>query len=216
VAILSCRFPQDGAKSALPSRANNSRRSLSADRITELVRDELGDHLSYMPIIPYAVSLSLSVMYRKMRYSQIPMFRERGLRAFDANTTLLKKLSGTFWCARTMGGMAEQVLQEMRKAAVTKAQESGSGENSVREQSVSQPVQPVQSLGALPRGHPLHPMPPQASSVPMAGAVPDIDVWGHLDPNFNIGAIDAALQSNLDIGASANWIDWQQNWGFAE
>ncbi|KAK6071959.1 fungal specific transcription factor [Seiridium cupressi] len=216
VAILSCRFPQDGTKSALPSRANNSRRSLSADRITDIVRDEIRDRLSYMPIIPYAVSLSLSVMYRKMRYSQIPMFRERGLKAFDANTKLLRKLSEIFWCAKTMGGMAEQVLQEMGKAAVTKAQESGSGENSVRDGSDPQPVQPVQTFGAVPRGLPMGSMAPQAHNLPMAEAVPEIDVWGHLDPNFNITAIDAALMGNLDFGTSANWFDWQQNLGFAE
>lgn len=226
VAILSCRFPQDGAKSALPSRANNSRRSLSADRITELVRDELGDRISYTPIIPYAVSLSLSVMYRKMRYSQIPMFRERGLRAFETNTTLLKKLSETFWCAKTLGGMAEQVLQEMGKAAAFKAQESGSGsgsgpgsgtasqEDGRRAGSDPQPAHPVQPFSALPQGLPLSSMASHDSHIAMVGVAPEIDVWGHLDPNFNIGAVDAALQSNLDFGTSANWFDWQQNWGY--
>ncbi|KAH6653341.1 hypothetical protein BKA67DRAFT_569228 [Truncatella angustata] len=216
VAILSCRFPQEGAKSALPSRANNSRRSLSADRITELVRDEMGDRLSYMPVIPYAVSLSLSVMYRKMRYSQIPMFRERGLRSFDTNTKLLKKLSETFWCAKTMSGMAEQVLQEMGKAAATKAQESGSGENSVREGSDPRPAQPLHAFSTVHQGPPMSTLAPHETSMTMGEMVPEIDVWGHMDPNFNIGAIDAVLQSNLDFGNSANWFDWQQNWGFVE
>lgn len=169
-----------------------------------------------MPIIPYAVSLSLSVMYRKMRYSQIPMFRERGLKAFDANTKLLKKLSEMFWCAKTMGGMAEQVLQEMGKAAVTKAQESASKENSVLEGTAPQPVHAVQSFNTMPQGLPMSSLAPHENNIPMVEAVPEIDVWGHLDPNFNIGAIDAALQSNLDFGTSANWFDWQQNWGLAD
>lgn len=216
VAILSCRFPGEGAKSALPSRANNSRRSLSADRITELVRDELGDRLSYMPIIPYAVSLSLSVMYRKMRYSQIPMFRERGLRAFDANTKLLKKLSENFWCAKTMGGMAEQVLQEMGKAAVSKAHDSSSKESSVLEATNLQTAHQLHTFSTAPREPPLSRLGLHDNSMPIVDAAPEIDVWGHLDPNFNMVAIDAALQSNLDFGASANWFDWQQNWGFVE
>ncbi|KAI1843448.1 hypothetical protein JX265_013330 [Neoarthrinium moseri] len=216
VAILSCRFPQGGSRSALPSRATNSRRSLSADRITELVQNEFTRELSYMPIIPYAISLSLSVGYRKMRYSQIPMFRQRGRRAFGENTKLLLRLGETFWCAKTMGAMAEQVLQEMDKAAASIAQETGSGENSVREGSDPQPETQLPVFSATPRG-----VPPTTASMTLDSGdmsvlamAPEIDVWGHIDPNFNMGAVDAAIQGNLDFGTSANWFDWQQqNWG---
>lgn len=114
-----------------------------------------------------------------------------------------------------MGGMAEQVLQEMGKAAASKAQESGSKESSVLEGNASQ-APAVHQFSVVPREIPLGTMGPQDTSLPMVDAVPEIDVWGHLDPNFNMGAIDAALQSNLDIGTSANWFDWQQNWGFVE
>lgn len=145
------------------------------------------------------------------------MFRERGLRAFDANTKLLKKLSDTFWCAKTMGAMAEQVLQEMGKAAATRAQELASGENSSREGSDPQPPQQSgHAYTATPQVLPLSTLAPHDGTIPMVEAVPEIDVWGHLDPSFNINAIDAALQSNLDFGTSANWFDWQQNWGFVE
>lgn len=211
VAILSCRVPTDTTRSALPSRANNSRRSLSADRITELVRDELRDRLSYMPIIPYAVSLSLSVMYRKMRYSQIPMFRERGLRGFEANTKLLKQLGETFWSARTTGEMAERVLQEMGKAARSKAQ--GSGENSVREGSDPQPPPIQPPFSGVPRIiPPMSTLPPPGSSIPLLspeGLPAEIDVWDHMNPQFNMNAIEAAFQGTLDMQAS--WFDWQQN-----
>jgi hypothetical protein len=181
--------------------------------VTELIRDEFPKRISYMPIVPYAVSLSLSVMYRKMRYSQIPMFRQRGRRAFIANTALLKELGETFWCAKTMAVMAEQVTQEMDKAAAFIVQESGSGENSVREGSDPQPDFPSQPLGGIPRGFPLNPMTPSMNDMSMVDALPDIDLWTHIDPNFNINAVDAAIQGNLDFGTSANWFDWHKTWG---
>ncbi|ETS73882.1 hypothetical protein PFICI_14828 [Pestalotiopsis fici W106-1] len=213
VAILSCRVNQELTKSALPSRANNSRRSLSADRITELVRDSLGDRdrLSYLPIIPYAVSLSLSVMYRKMRYSQIPMFRERGLRAFEANTKLLKQLGETFWTAKTTGEMAERVLQEMGRATAFKNQESG--KNSVREGSDPHPLPAIQTqINGLPRGLPLTTLPPPSSMATMMpeAPIPEIDIWEHINPQFNIGAIEAAFQNTLDMQA-VTYYDWGQN-----
>lgn len=238
VAILSCRFPQGGSsQSALPSRATNSRRSLSADRITELFRDEFPGQLSYVPTIPYAVSLSLSVGYRKMRYSQISMFRKRGKRAFAANTALLKDLGEMFWCARTMAGMAEQVLQEMNKAAATIAQENsnengnGNGNGGVlgREDSngssqlggednstnmAAETPRPMPRAGGLPMSS--LPLDNGNGDMPIFASPPEIDVWGHLDPNFNLGAIDAAIQGNLDFGTSSNWFDWQQSWGFVE
>jgi len=41
----------------------------------------------------------------------------------------------------------------------------------------------------------------------------DIDVFGHLDPTFDIGAVDAVLDGNLDFGTSSNWFGMQQMWG---
>ncbi|KAF7541502.1 hypothetical protein G7054_g614 [Neopestalotiopsis clavispora] len=214
VAILSCRVNQELTKSELPSRANNSRRSLSADRITELVRDSLGDRnrISYLPIIPYAVSLSLSVMYRKMRYSQIPMFRERGLRAFEANTKLLKQLGETFYTARSTGEMADRVLQEMGKATASKNQESG--KNSVREGSDPHPLPAIQTpFSGLPRGIPLTTLPPPSSMttlMPVEAPIPEIDIWDHMSPHFNIGAIEAVFQSTLEMAGPA-YYNWGEN-----
>ncbi|KAI4861359.1 hypothetical protein F4820DRAFT_434138 [Hypoxylon rubiginosum] len=78
VAILSSQSPSENRSTALPAPATNSRRSLAADRITSIVGQEYLGQLSYLPIIPYGVSLSLSVSYRKMRHSNVPMFRSRG------------------------------------------------------------------------------------------------------------------------------------------
>ncbi|KAI1344349.1 hypothetical protein F5Y15DRAFT_411194 [Xylariaceae sp. FL0016] len=210
VAILSSQSPADGSSEALPAPATNSRRSLSADRITHIVGEEFAGQLSYMPIVPYGVSLSLSVSYRKMRHSKIPMFRNRGKQAFRANAELLKSMDDTFWTARTMVAMAEQVLQEMDKAAASLAQESGLSDTSKRPEPIPQGDERALQEGAMDASMP--------NTLPMDGdwslyeTAPDLDVFGHFDPTFDLGAVDALLEGNLEFGTSLNWFDWQQHW----
>lgn len=70
-----------------------------------------------MPFVPYALALSLSVSYRKMRYSKIPLYRLRGKTRFKEVVALLRKLGDTFTCARVNAGLGEAILQEMDKTA---------------------------------------------------------------------------------------------------
>ncbi|KAI0965799.1 hypothetical protein F4678DRAFT_467095 [Xylaria arbuscula] len=213
IAILSTLSPADVASSALPNPAANSRRSLAADRITSLVSEEFSGQLSYMPFIPYAVSLSLSVSYRKMRHSKVPMFRNRGKRAFRKNILLLKSMDDMFWKSKTMVAMAEQVLNEMDKTVASLAHENRLTDHSKKAEPVSH--------GERPHAQPEETRPldlaQQASEVGneriLFDAVPDLDLFGHFDPTFDLGAVDAALEGNLDLGMSANWFDWHQQWG---
>ncbi|RYP07937.1 hypothetical protein DL764_002208 [Monosporascus ibericus] len=213
VAILSCRLPPGGTATTgvLPPPAINSRRSLSADRITSIVSQEYNEQVSYMPIIPYGVSLSLSVAYRKMRYSDVSMFRNRGKHDFQKNTQLLKSLGGTFWTARVMAAMAEQVLQEMDKAVASLTSQD------------SHPAYPLRKADIHPAdgADPPVVVPEELTHQPhnrgivdssFSGVIPDLDVFGNLDPTFDLDAIDAALEGNLDFGASSNWFDWQALW----
>ncbi|KAI0593966.1 hypothetical protein F4775DRAFT_463870 [Biscogniauxia sp. FL1348] len=211
VAILSSQSPAEVASTALPAPATNSRRSLSADRISSIVGEEFLGQLAYMPMIPYGVSLSLSVSYRKMRHSKITMFRNRGKQAFRANTLLLKSLDDTFWTAKTMVAMAEQVLQEMDRAAASLAQETGLADSSKKAESVSQGDCPAPQTAAsdIPVDNKMQ----GDNSWALLEAAPDLDVFGYFDPTFNLGAVDAALEGNLDFGTSSNWFDWQQLWG---
>ena len=41
-------------------------------------------------------------------------------------------------------------------------------------------------------------------------AVSGQDVFGHIDPSFNLNAVEDALEANLDIGLPLNWGDWGQ------
>ncbi|KAI2465362.1 hypothetical protein F4781DRAFT_28579 [Annulohypoxylon bovei var. microspora] len=208
VAILSSQSPSENRSTALPAPATNSRRSLAADRITSIVGHEYLGQLSYLPIIPYGVSLSLSVSYRKMRHSNVPMFRSRGKQAFMANTSLLKSLDDTFWTAKAMVAMAEQVIQEMDKAVASITQETGLADVSKKAESTSRGDQEIVPSGA---GDTITDYTIQGSTdVSILEAIPDLDVFGHFDPTFNLGAVDAVLEGNLDFGASSNWFDWQQ------
>ncbi|KAI1089285.1 hypothetical protein F5B19DRAFT_383318 [Rostrohypoxylon terebratum] len=208
VAILSSQSPSENRSTALPAPATNSRRSLAADRITSIVGDEFVGQLSYLPIIPYGVSLSLSVSYRKMRHSNVPMFRNRGKQAFVANTSLLKSLDDTFWTAKAMVAMAEQVLQEMDKAVASITQETGLADTSKKAESTFRGDHEVASSGP---GDSITDYTLQGNAdASMLEAIPDLDVFGHFDPTFNLGAVDAVLEGNLDFGPSSNWFEWQQ------
>ncbi|KAH7028830.1 uncharacterized protein B0I36DRAFT_126444 [Microdochium trichocladiopsis] len=276
VAILSCRYPDGSKESAMPAPATNSRRSLSADRITSIVGDEFEGCLSYLPFIPYAVSLSLSVAYRKMRFSSVPMFRARGRRAFRENTVMLRTLGDAFWTAKALAGMAEKTLRELDKATASliegeMGQNGGGGgggghlpaaavavagrENGVAPSPGGPGLGggggggamaggiPGMSSSATPAASAATPLDRPASVLGGGGGgvggfgvmdaaggrlgpvaqdyasenmmdARDIDVFGHLDPTFDIGAVDAVLDGNLDFGTSSNWFDMQQMWGY--
>ncbi|KAK5630302.1 hypothetical protein RRF57_006017 [Xylaria bambusicola] len=197
----------------MPKPSINSRRSLAADRITSIVGEEFSGQLSYMPFIPYALSLSLSVSYRKMRHSKVPMFRNRGKRAFRKNMLLLKSMDDMFWKSKTMVAMAEQVLNEMDKTVASLAQENGLTDLSKKADSAPQGERPqVQSEETRAMDFTQYAT-KAGNEMILFDAVPDLDLFGHFDPTFDLGAVDAALEGNFDFRTSTNWFDWHQGWG---
>lgn len=247
VAILSCKLPADG-NNLFPHSLINGRRSHSADRITEIIGGNSSEFhhmggngnqkqqqqqpsalkLSCTPLLPYAVSLALGVAYLKMRHSQVPLFRARGRRAFVAAAALLRddpRLGGggTSWTARTMAGMAEQVLQEMDKASATAtATESTTADAAIPDTNVDNDTNKNSNDDAADTATDNTAAGPAASAAATvtAAAAPsgflyDDNVFEHLDPSFDLDAVDAAIEGSLDFGASSNWFDWQQhNWTF--
>ncbi|KAJ0117440.1 fungal specific transcription factor [Diaporthe amygdali] len=126
ISILSCRQPSSAFAPSAPAQAHlphpniNARRSLSADRIVDSVTFAMSfptspDRITITPFVPYALALSLSVSYRKMRYSKIPLYRLRGKTRFKEVVALLKRLGDIFTCARVNAGLGEAILQEMDK-----------------------------------------------------------------------------------------------------
>ncbi|XEV06995.1 hypothetical protein FSHL1_012282 [Fusarium sambucinum] len=219
VIILSCRLPRPGtltAASTLPPPSANARRSLAAERIACAV---LRDHLSPMPIVPYAVCLALSVEYRKMRHSRLPMFRARAMHAFRRNCEMLRKFGDYFWSANVVAGLGERVLKEMERAANTLTRESTppthEGTPNSIPSSFSQPVpRPPEFPVSVPVANPTMinsvPSVEQPVDFSLIDAISGADVFGAIDPSFNLNAVEDALEANLDIGLPMNWVDWGQ------
>ncbi|KAH6970135.1 hypothetical protein DER45DRAFT_78477 [Fusarium avenaceum] len=217
VIILSCRLPRPGtltAASTLPPPSANARRSLAAERIACAV---LRDHLSPMPFVPYAVCLALSVEYRKMRHSRLPMFRSRAMHAFRRNCEMLRKFGDYFWSANVVAGLGERVLKEMERAANTLTREATpplhEGTPNSIPSSLSQSVpRPPEFSGAVANPTMINSVPSveQPVDFSLIDAISGADVFGAIDPSFNLGAVEDALEANLDIGLPMNWVDWGQ------
>ncbi|KAL7817487.1 putative fungal-specific transcription factor [Trichoderma aethiopicum] len=216
VIILSCRLPRPGtriAASTLPPPSANARRSLAAERIACAVPR---DCLSSFPFIPYAVSLALSVEYRKMRHSRLPMFRARAMSAFKRNCDLLRTYGDHYWSAGVVAGLGEGVLREMERAANTLAKDLSPQPAEVQPKPTpkNQDSSTPQEAGPTPSGE----APPMNHTMgydnvldfSVIEAISGQDVFGHIDPNFNLDAVEDALEANLDIGLPPNWGDWGQ------
>ncbi|KAG5944937.1 hypothetical protein E4U53_006793 [Claviceps sorghi] len=221
VIILSCRLPRPGtvpAASTLPPPSANARRSLAAERIACAVPR---DHLSPLPFVPYAVSLALSVEYRKMRHSRLPMFRARAMSSFKRNCEMLRQYGDHFWSANVVASLGERVLKEMERAATALTTtttrdpsplplDAASGSTSAGPQPASAAL--WQHNNEMLAGHSAG----FTSAIGMdntidfslVDAVSGQDIFGHIDPNFNLVAVENALEANLDIGLPLNWSEW--------
>ncbi|KID88316.1 Transcription factor, fungi [Metarhizium guizhouense ARSEF 977] len=217
VIILSCRLARPGtvhAASTLPPASANARRSLAAERIACAVPR---DHLSPMPFIPYAVSLALSVEYRKMRHSRLAMFRARAMSSFKRNCEMLRKYGDHFWSANVVAGLGERVLKEMERAATSLTTKDAAspvpldvGSRSTSAGVQSQSVRQTQMLPGNTAGITSAVGMDNAVDFSLIDAISGQDVFGHIDPSFNLEAVDDVLEANLDIGLPLNWGDWGQ------
>lgn len=145
----------------LPQPLLNARRSISADRILQIVKQyDVGP----LPFIPYALSISLSVAYRKWRFSQIPMFRARGRAAFMDVLPVLEKWGRVFTAARINYNLAQKVVEGMemvQDSIKRKCREEGTP---VRDQLLSSQISAAHSNSAIPV--------PESSSLPNATGQP--------------------------------------------
>ncbi|KAM3445941.1 hypothetical protein NHJ13734_000118 [Beauveria thailandica] len=217
VIILSCRLPRPGtapAASTLPPPSANARRSLAAERIACAVPR---DCLSPAPFVPYAVSLALSVEYRKMRHSRLPMFRARAMSSFKRNCELLRRYSNHFWNASVVAGLGERVLKEMERAATT-LNKDYTPPVTIAESDLagSAPSMLTAGITELPLHDPDSMNAAIDSAIGMDNTVnfslvdpvSGQDVFGHIDPSFNLDAVEDALEAHLDIGLPFTWGDW--------
>lgn len=103
----------EASKLHLPHPAVNARRSIAADRILYVVSQET---VSDLPWVPYAISLALSVYYRKMRYSYVHMFRNRARTAFRNTVIVLRHWAERWTTARVMADLGDSVSKKLADA----------------------------------------------------------------------------------------------------
>lgn len=216
VSILSCRPRSFNTK--ILSSASRSRRELSAERVTSLVLDKQVCQLTYFPFVPYAVSLSLSVAYSEMRHTKVPMLRARARDKLQINCGLLERLGEIFYLAGLMSDMGKSTLDEYDRiylTAVEDYQQNYSGScaalDSIR---ATERVEIIDNSNAVPstsrefesnNGVNGHSLLTQESDPSFYVDLPDLDVFGLFDPNFNLDGIDAYLEGNLNLTYPTNF-----------
>ncbi|KAJ4287102.1 hypothetical protein N0V88_007724 [Collariella sp. IMI 366227] len=132
ISVLSVRMPRHRFRNApecdsvagagpriqhLPPSSVNARRSHSADRILDVIKDY---RLGPLPFVPYALALSLSVAYRKWRFSRLSMFRTRGGADFKKVLPVLQEMGKIWSSARINGQLGQAVMLKLDRKELNK------------------------------------------------------------------------------------------------
>ncbi|KAJ5721133.1 uncharacterized protein N7483_009067 [Penicillium malachiteum] len=110
VAILSCRDKltegHDGTK------LSSIRQGLAAVRIQSIVASECSGQLPPLPIVPYAIALSMGVSYRQLRFSKLITHSNRAKASLEVCCSLLEDLSPQWSSAEAMARLGQKALQQ--------------------------------------------------------------------------------------------------------
>lgn len=111
VGILSCRPKLSDRSDGLePSYV---RQGLAAVRINSIVASECSQDLPPLPVVPYALSLSMGVSYQQFRSSKLITHFDRAKRGLEACCALLESL-GTYWySAEAMARLGRKALHHI-------------------------------------------------------------------------------------------------------
>ncbi|KAL9622784.1 MAG: hypothetical protein Q9160_002903 [Pyrenula sp. 1 TL-2023] len=101
VAILSCRSRTAGT-------ASSTRQELAALQI-EKISQSL-QSISYLPLIPYAISLTMTVAYRQMRHTKLSSHREIAKRSISNCCQALESMKDKWWSAGAMAKLGTKAI----------------------------------------------------------------------------------------------------------
>jgi hypothetical protein len=87
-----------------------TRQSLSATRVISLLNTEAPELLPPLPIVPYALSVALSVVYRHFRQRRLKVHINRATEELKQCVVLLNRLRNAWWSAGTMADLGTAVL----------------------------------------------------------------------------------------------------------
>jgi hypothetical protein len=86
------------------------RQSLSATRVIHLLNAESPELLPPLPIVPYALGVALSVVYRHFRSRRLKVHVNRATEELKQCVRLLDRLRNSWWIAGTMADLGRAVL----------------------------------------------------------------------------------------------------------
>lgn len=169
-----------------------------------IIGTEFREQISHMPFAPYALSLSLRIFYRELRFgSKSPFTRNRARKQLLSACQLLRdSFAGNFPSAMKVAELAEQTVQEMEKVYnnILQQQSSSHSNSGITEPSehdrVSGSTQADTRETWQSSSDPVTVMP--FEPIPSEGLV-DLDVFEFFDSDFHLEAIDAALIDNMAL-----------------
>ena len=106
IGILSCR-------AGGPTSRSYNRRISSADQIQKLTAEGRFAHLPPLPLVPYAISLSLTVAYRGLRDSHCDP--EKTQSDLAARCGILESLNKKWWTADAMAKLGRKALKSLQQ-----------------------------------------------------------------------------------------------------
>ncbi|THC95496.1 hypothetical protein EYZ11_005011 [Aspergillus tanneri] len=113
VAILSCRYKlPDRPDSSKPS---HIRQGLAAIRIYSIIANECRDVLPPLPIVPYALALSMGVSYQQLRSSKLITHFDRAKASLEACCSLLEEVGFYWYSAEAMARLGQKALHQIRE-----------------------------------------------------------------------------------------------------
>ncbi|PKY02912.1 hypothetical protein P168DRAFT_238759 [Aspergillus campestris IBT 28561] len=109
--ILSCRYHlSDHPDSSNPSYI---RQGLAAIRIQSIVATECCQNLSPLPVVPYALALSMAVAYQQFRSSRLITHSDRAKASLDVCCSLLETLGICWYSAEAMARLGRKALHQI-------------------------------------------------------------------------------------------------------
>ncbi|KZO89943.1 hypothetical protein CALVIDRAFT_455632, partial [Calocera viscosa TUFC12733] len=111
VAILSCRLRH--STPLPPSAPARILQSLSALRITKVANEENLGMLPPIPVIPYALTLSMTVAYRQFRESKLHIHKMRARADWERAHRALAALGKQWWSAEALARLGAQAMERI-------------------------------------------------------------------------------------------------------
>ncbi|RAL07564.1 transcription factor domain-containing protein [Aspergillus homomorphus CBS 101889] len=114
VCILSCRY--GFSHPAELSKPSYSRQGLAAVRIHSIFATECSGNLPPLPIVPYALTLSMAVSYQQFRSSQLVTHLDRARAGLKACCVMLETMSAYWSTAEAMARLGRKALCQIEGA----------------------------------------------------------------------------------------------------